>query len=223
MVGSESGVGVRLKEKNKRMVRRPSHHDAVQAIMSCWRCMVLALEQEAAQNDYANAEKANLILTEVHTYKFLASTMLLFDVLEELTRCSKVFQKEVIDIDHLEHMLDATLEALNDHVSNTDVYTPHVTELNGQLDMSGKYHGVQPKEYHQRTKVYVRNLGKELVACVESEMRKRFSPCDMQILKDLSTVMNPRQLPQISEDLKTHGSESSGRLTEQFGMGGKIL
>ncbi|KAL3867291.1 hypothetical protein ACJMK2_044505 [Sinanodonta woodiana] len=58
------------------------------------------------------------------------------------------------------------------HVRNDDGYTPRTTELNSQLDMSGKDQGVEPKKYHQRSKEFVNNLGKEFVACVESNMTK---------------------------------------------------
>ncbi|KAL3867954.1 hypothetical protein ACJMK2_040796 [Sinanodonta woodiana] len=75
----------------------------------------------------------------------------------------------------IDHILDATLKTMKDHVSSVDGYTC-VTELNGQLDMSGKYQDVEPKEYHQHSKEFVKNLVKEFVACVESEMKKRFSP-----------------------------------------------
>ncbi|KAL3867283.1 hypothetical protein ACJMK2_044497 [Sinanodonta woodiana] len=74
--------------------------------------------------------------------------MLLLDVLQEITRCSKVFQKEVIDFDQEKHIIDATLETKR------------------------SYQGVEPKKYHQRSKEFVNNLGKEFVACVESDMTK---------------------------------------------------
>lgn len=86
-----------------------SLNDAVIAAQESWGCLVLTLEHEATSNEGDTALSLSL-LKEVKTFKFISLLCLLRDVLEALTKCSKSFQRDIIDIEEASTMLQATLD-----------------------------------------------------------------------------------------------------------------
>ena len=86
------------KFKKPTNVRWLSLHESVEAFYTAWGCLCLTLKHTADKDNSDGAAKAKGILNVVKTYKFIGVICLLKDILSLLTRCSKVFQMDIIDI-----------------------------------------------------------------------------------------------------------------------------
>jgi len=100
--------------KKPTQVRWLSTYEAVEAIYSAWTLLILSLEHEAASNNSEGAAKARGMVRKIKLFVFIATTCFLRDVLGLITKCSKVFQKDIIDIDQMQTMLEATVAAIKD-------------------------------------------------------------------------------------------------------------
>ena len=86
-----------------------STHEAVEAIYSAWTLLILSLEHEAASSNKDGAAKARGMISKIKCFVFITTTCFLLDVLGVISKCSKVFQTDMIDIDQIQSMLGATL------------------------------------------------------------------------------------------------------------------
>ncbi|PVD24738.1 hypothetical protein C0Q70_15223 [Pomacea canaliculata] len=196
------------KFKKPTNVRWLSLHESVKAVYSAWGCLCLALEREAASKNTGGA-KAREILKAVKSYKFIGVICLLCDILSTLTRCSKVFQKDSIDIRQVEDMLaatSATLKDLAEHPGSVlqDFFT--------QVADSGHFQGITVTGSED----IVRRIRTDFVREIHQEMDKRFPANDMAVLKDLATVLDPSHLPHTQEEIREHGKEALERLLTRY-------
>ncbi|PVD35505.1 hypothetical protein C0Q70_02468 [Pomacea canaliculata] len=128
---------------------------------------------------------------------------------DEKHRCSKVFQKDSIDIRQVEDMLaatSATLKDLAEHPGSVlqDFFT--------QVADSGHFQGITVTGSED----IVRRIGTDFVREIHQEMDKQFPANDMAVLKDLATVLDPSHLPHTQEEIREHGKEALERLLTQI-------
>ena len=86
-----------------------STHEAVEAIYSAWTLLILSLEHEAASSNKDGAAKARGMISKLKCFVFITTTCILLDVLGVISKCSKVFLTDMINIDQIQSMLEATL------------------------------------------------------------------------------------------------------------------
>lgn len=53
-----------------------------------------------------------------------------------------------------------------------------------------------------------------------AQVEERFPEEDMQVLKDLNTVLNPEKLPDTAIDIRNHGTQNVERLIQRYGAEG---
>ena len=189
-------------------VRWLSLHESIQALLSAWGCLILALGHEAASSNSDGAAKAKGILKVIKTYKFIGTLCFLNDVLVVLTRCSKTFQKDDIDIHMVLDMLEASVTTLDDMPDS-----PGESFLNfiQQCQTQGEYQGI-PLHGNEE----VKKVARQFVSHIKAQIQQRFPPDDMQVLKDLASILDPRHLPQRQQELRQHGSEALDRLLTRY-------
>ena len=197
-----------MHEKVKRFkkptaVRWLSLQEAVSVVKESWGCLVLSLEDQATCNDGESSTVALSLLKDIKNYKFIATLCLLLDVLEPITKCSKSFQKDVLNIEECCGMLKATVEAVStlpEHPGS------HLTQLHTALDGEERYQGVNFKaSAHQKAQTAA--LSNTFVKNVLNETNRRFPEGDMKTMKRLIRVLNPRLLPANRADILTYGDE----------------
>ena len=181
----------------------------MKAVHSAWGCLCLALDHEAATKNTDGGAKAKGILKVVKTYKFIGVVCLLCDILSALTRCSKVFQKDSIDIQQVEDMLSATTDTLEDLCEHPGLV---LQDFLTQVADSGEFQGITVAGSEDMLK----NIAADFVREIRQELDKRFPASDMAVLKDLATVLDPSYLPQSQEEVRAHGQEALERLLVRY-------
>ena len=199
------------KLKKPTAVRWLSLQDAVVAAQESWGCLVLMLEHEVASNEGDTALSTSL-LKDIKTYKFIALLCMLRDVLEPLTACSKSFQKDIIDVEETNTLLQATL----DNVTSLAEYPgPHVAKLHASLEGEGKYQTIAFRAtLHQKEETS--NTCRNFVNALDAEVARRFPEGDMSVLKSLNKLFNPKYLPQNQGERQTYGIDLLDSLAESF-------
>ena len=84
-----------IKCKLAKDVRWLSHDMAIEAMLCTLPSLLVSLDREASENDEPTAHG---LLKFMKGYKFAACAYLLLDVLPHLSRLSKIFQKQNVDL-----------------------------------------------------------------------------------------------------------------------------
>ena len=84
-----------IKCKQAKDVRWLSHDMAIKALIRTLPSLFISLDREASEN---NEPTAHGLLKFMKTYKFVACAYLLSDVLPHLSRLSKIFHKQNVDL-----------------------------------------------------------------------------------------------------------------------------
>ena len=200
--------------KKPTQVRWLSTFEAVEAIYSAWTLLILSLEHEAASNNSEGAAKARGMVRKIKSFVFLATTCFLRDVLGLITKCSKVFQKDIIDIDQMQTMLEATVAAIKDMKENPG---GHLEELMSHMETNDCEHrGTRVGDFTEAQKNRFNGIKDKMIDNIVAQVEERFPENDMKVLKDLNTVLNPAKLPNTAIGIRNHGNESLERLIERY-------
>ena len=81
-----------------------------------------------------------------------------------------------------------------------------------QVETSGEFQGM--KLTGQRASVM--SVGETFVNKIKIEMKKRFPEKDMQVMKDIASILDPKHLPIAQEEIKSHGMAELDRLLSHF-------
>ena len=95
-----------------------STHEAVEAIYSAWTLLILSLDHEASSSNNDGAAKARGMISKIKCFVFISTTCFLLDVLGVISKCSKIFQTDMSDIDQIQSMLEATVSMIKDVKEN---------------------------------------------------------------------------------------------------------
>ena len=115
-----------------------STYEALKAIYSAWTLLILSLEYEAASSNNDGAAKARGMVKKIKSFVFIATTCFLLDVLSVISKCSKVFQKDMIDINEMQTMQEATVSTIKDMKENPG---EHLEELLSHMETNDCEHG----------------------------------------------------------------------------------
>lgn len=204
--------------KKPTQVRWLSTHEAVEAIYSAWTPLILALEHEAASSNNEGAAKARGMVAKIKTFVFIATTCFLLDVLGAISKCSKVFQKDVIDIDQMQTVLEATVATIRDMKDNPG---HHLQQLLSDMETNDCEHkGTRVETFNQAQQGRFTAIKDKMIDNIIAQVEERFPEEDMQVLKDLNTVLNPAKLPDTAIDIRNHGTENLERLIQRYGAEG---
>lgn len=161
----------------------------------------MTLEHEFEMNK-TNETKG--ILKKINSFKFLAKSALIGDILSVITKLSKVFQKESVDIEQTNDMLLCCKNTLELYVDNDG---PVLTDTMSAISQDGFYHGVKLAFFSQQSKDQILSLKKKYIQCVLSKIDERFTPQSMHVLQCMNSVLNPKLLPQRNADISNYGDK----------------
>lgn len=198
-----------MQEKVKRFkkptqVRWLSTHDAVEAIYLAWTVLILELEHEAASANDDGAAKARGMVRRIKTFVFIATTAFLLDVLGLICKLSKVFQKDIIDIDQMQNMLEATVNAIKDLGTSPGLYESQL--MSDMIENDCEHKGTKIADFNQQQRNRFSGIKQKMITNIVTEVNERFPENDMQVLADLNTVLNPRKLPESADGIRNHGN-----------------
>jgi hypothetical protein len=101
-----------IKCKQAKDVRWLSHDNAVKTLVRALPSVLISLDRESSENSEPTAHG---LLKFMKSYKFVATLYLLSDILPHLSRLSKIFQKEDIDLSLIQPCLQSTVEAISQY------------------------------------------------------------------------------------------------------------
>ena len=202
--------------KKPTQVRWLSTCEAVEAIYSAWTLLILSLENESASNNSEGAAKARGMVAKIKSFVFIATTCFLLDVLGAITNCSKVFQKDIIDIDQMQTMLEATVATIKDMKDNPG---GHLEQLMSHMETTDcEYRGTRV-DFTEAEKNRFNGINDKMIDNIVAQV-ERFPENDMKVLKDLNIVLNPAKLPNTADGIRNHGNDSLQRLIERYAVEG---
>ena len=185
----------------------------MEAIYSAWTLLIFSLEHEAASNNKKGAAKARGMVRKIKSFLLIATTCFLRDVLGLITKCSKVFQKDIIDIDQVQAMLEATVAAIKDMKENPG---GHLEELMSHMETNCEHRETEVEDFTEAQKNRFNGIKDKMTDNIVAQVEERFPENDMTVLKDLNTVLNPAKLPNTAIGIRNHGTESLERLIGRY-------
>ena len=190
------------KFKKPTSVRWLSVESAISAVVESWPVLLLSFENEFEEN---KIPEAKCLSQKINSYRFLAKACMVLDVLIPIGKLSKVFQKDLIDVDTMNSTLDATITALETMKTTPGpTYIEHDTALNN----------LKPSDTALRA---IESLRKRYITVVIAELRKRFPQNTVTMLNHLNNVLNPNMIPQSARGITIHGKESLDCIVEAYG------
>lgn len=174
-------------------VRWLSFFNAVSAVRRTFKSLIVFFDEEAAEH---NDPVAKGLMKQVSSYLFLAITHMLYDVLSQLTRLSKVFQKDLLEFSVILPSVDATISAISCSSAGPaltefmqQIETNNVTFVEGQV-----------------------SLRKSFVEEIVSNLKSRFP----QTSVISSLILSSQHIPKDKTKLPTYGNSELDVLIEYF-------
>ena len=112
---------------------------------------------------------------------------MLHDVLTVISKLSKVFQKDNIDIDQMNGMITSTKLTLEIFINNPGQVLGETLDMIEQT--GGQFHGVRVTGINDKQKRDYNSLKKKYIENVISKINERFQPDQLDLLQCLNTVM----------------------------------
>lgn len=151
----------------------------------------------------SNDPIANGLVKQISSYTFLAVTHLLYDVLNELTRLSKVFQKDSLDYSVITPSVNATIATISSMKSNPG---PALKEFLDHIVTSGDIaegHTLRVSTSDPQT---------------FERLRQSFLAEVVVSLISAMSILDPQNLPNDEDELSTYGSTQLAVLVNHFSV-----
>ena len=107
-------------------IRWLSHDAAAEAIRRCLNSVITSLEREAEERGDPMALGLSKM---VKTYNFVATVHMMCDILPHLSRLSKVFQRQDVNLAHVEPMVRSTIAALEKMIAEPGIQLKKVNDV----------------------------------------------------------------------------------------------
>ena len=125
------------------------------------------------------------------------------DVLEPITKLSKVFQGDLIDISIVRPAVESTIAVLEDLQENAGV---HLVQLQ-EATQNGTYLGIKIQDTELLRTSFKKDQ-REYVGKITSNLQKHFGLDSLSILEHLDILLNPSHLDVTVSSLRGSGQES---------------
>ena len=128
-------------------------------------------------------------------------------------KCSKVFHKDMIDIDQMQSIPEATVLTIKDMKENPG---EHLEELLSHMETNDCEHkGIKVEGFNLAQKNRFNGIKDNFVDIIIAQVKKRFPEKDMQVLKVFNTIPNLAKLPGTGAEIRNHGTKNLERLLER--------
>ena len=194
-----------------------SVYEALEAVYGAYSVLYLGLDHEATRNT-DGAAKAKGIKSKIEKFKFLASLGLMKDVLASLTRLSKIFQSDNIDVDTMTTMLSVTRQQIDSFQNIDPPSVEHIKNtLNDPNNVDGSFSGVPIKGFTDSNRASFDNVKNKFIENLRDEFNKRFPEESLGVLQHLNMVLNPQKAPRDIVGLRNHAKESIEHVITFYG------
>lgn len=199
--------------KKPSSVRWLSLFDAVSVAHESWSALVLSMEHDANDRDPITSTKAKGFLKKLKSFSFISTLSTLKDILGHLTRASKFFQRDVLDVGQVEMMV-LSLKTLFQDLLQAD-HSPTVQDVLQQISAGNAYCGIE-LNVSENMKTHAKNLKNTFVRNLVQELETRFEEKTMHVLSHMNTILDPSKLPQSAAGIQTHGRDELQNILDFF-------
>lgn len=196
----------RLKLTEAKDVRWLSHEKAVSNLRRCLPSVITSLEREASERHDAQALG---LATFVRKYKFVATLLMLSDILPPLAALSRALQREDLDYSLVQPLLIGTIATLKNLKC-----TPgeHFNSLDTMIQDNLKDFNIRLSPHDQRFRV---SIYEKYIDAVVRHLEQRFP--DVHLLEAF-TLFDGKSWPEDPTLLNEFGFEYLVVLTEHFSL-----
>ena len=199
-----------IKCKQAKDVRWLSHDNAIKTLIhTCTLPSILvSLDREASENGEPTAHG---LYRFMKCYKFVATAYLMSDILPHLSRLSRIFPKENVDLSLIQHCLKTTTDTINRY---KDTAGPNLGKL-------GHVHCTELKDFNIEATNVQKEAFKLSIQCkyveaIVKQLQDRFP--HVEVLSAFS-VFDPQNIPSEEDQLTTYGQDELEMLTKAYGEG----
>ena len=212
IMGDEEMAYLTLKEPAS--FRWLSLDGAVRAVADCYPALYSTLEHDAAKGNSAGNSEAKGLFNKVKCVTFVLVTGFLRDVLSVVSKLSKVFQRDLIDIETVNVMVDATIMKLNQLKNKNG---PELSKVYEEMTTTkSMYRGMKLNDREQLRMQFQNNATNYLQKLTEN-IEDRFDKESMKTLQLLNTLLSLSLIPKNMNGLEDHGEEQLKQLVEICG------
>ena len=185
-----------IKCKQAKDVRWLSHDAAIKAVIRTLPSLFVSLDHEASEN---NEPTAHGLLKFMKTYKFIACAYLLSDVLPHLSRLSKIFQKQNVDLSRIQPCLKTAVDSIKQY-ENAD--GPNLSKLDQVLATDLKDFNITPTDAQKQE--FKSSTQMKYIQAIVTGLQDRFP--DVEDL-DAFSIVDPQKLTvsESEDDLAAYG------------------
>ena len=197
-----------IKCKLAKDVRWLSHDNAIKALIRTFPSILVSLDREASEKGEATAHG---LLSFMKCYKFVATTYLLSDVLPHISRLSRIFQKENVDLTLIQPCLQTTIDAIKDYKDNTG---PNLRKLDNVL-------ATELKDFHitasdAQKEEFKSSIQRKYIGTLITGLENRFP--DITELSAFS-IFDPSKIPSSQEEFAVYGTDKLEHIVATYGNG----
>ena len=186
-----------------------SMYQAVKAVFHVFPALCLQLDNESAEKASPDAKG---LLTKLRSIKFVLALAFLLDVLEPITKLSKLFQGDLIDISIVRPAVESTIAVLEDMQSNAGLHLRQVHDAT----QNGIYTGIKLQDTELLRTSFQKDK-REYLGKLISNLQKRFGLDSLSILEHLDKLLNPAHLNVTTSGILESGKESLEEVVDFYG------
>ena len=200
-----------IKCKQAKDVRWLSHDMAIKAVIRTLPSLFVSLDREASENDEPTAHG---LLKLMKTYKFVACAYLLSDVLPHLSRLSKVFQKQSVDLSLVQPCLKTAVDSIKQYETTQG---PNLSRLDQVLATDLHDFNITPTDAQKQE--FKSSVQVKYIQAIVTQLQNRFPDVDYL---DAFSIFDPQKLTISDSDddeLAAYGQERLEYLKSAYGDG----
>ena len=202
-----------IKCKLAKDVRWLSHDMAIKAVLRTLPSLLVNLDREASENDEPTAHG---LLKFMKGYKFVACAYLLSDVLPHLSRLSRIFQKQDVDLSLVQFCLKTTVDSIKQYETSPG---PNLSKLDQVLSTDLKDFNITPTDAQKQE--FKSSIQVKYIQAIVTQLENRFP--DVGNL-DAFSILDPQKLLSVSpsdeDEFAVYGEERLDYLKDAYGDGG---
>lgn len=178
-----------IKCRQAKDVRWLSHDNAIKALVGSLPSLLVSLDRKASENSEPTAHG---LLKFMKSYKFVATMYLLSDVLPHLSRLSKNFLKEDVDLSLIQPCSQATIETITRY---KDSPGPNLSKVDVLLSTDLKDLSIEASSTQKES--FKMQIPKKYIEAVVTHLEKCFPSA--QLLEAFS-IFNPQTIAALADD-----------------------
>lgn len=155
-----------IKCKLAKDVRWLSHDNAIKAVIRTLPSILVSLDREASENGEPTAHG---LYKFMKSYKFVATAYLLFDVLPHLSRLSRIFQKENVDLSLIQPCLKTTIDTISKHKGSAG---PNLSKVDQVLSTELEAFSIEATSAQKEA--FKSNIQAKYIEAIVNELRDHF-------------------------------------------------